>query len=159
MYHMYQQARAHEMTMTRLLPEVPCFNSQPLFTEEAEREERKPLPATTKPPEKELSHQIEQFHREVRPPSQLQPAGDTDTTSSKTNFPSSEVISIHSQTARLGGSDEMFNEEESEDSRKHATSRESGDLRTDNKIHKPVLIPLTMDSAMNNFPVRVSTVF
>lgn len=143
---MYQQARRHEMMMQRLLPEVPCFKPQPVFAKEEEEEEERAvevrkLPITTSKPERSDLQQTEETH-EVRP-LQLE----LETSPSEELPPDSELVLISFQSLSVS---EMLEEEQAQPQAIHADSAVADTLC------KPVLVPLTMESAMNNFPVRVS---
>ena len=128
--------------MQRLLPEVPHFKTHPIFAKESEVADSKL--------EEDRSHQLEQSH--VAPVSQqplISPAVESRVDYSTTN----------SQLSR-DSDHEMLKEERSLTAISNKASSvlefEDPTTYTADEIHKPVLIPLTMDSAMNNFPVRVS---
>ena len=133
--------------MKRLLPEVPHFKTHPIFAKESEVADSKL--------EEDRSHQLEGSH-EV-------PVSQQPLISPAIEIPESRVdhstIATNSQLS--GDSDhEVLKEERSQTtiSSKASSVLEFKDPATcmADEVHKPVLIPLTMDSAMNNFPVRVS---
>lgn len=155
LHHMYQQARAHEMVMQRLLPEVPSFKQQPVFAdkEKKDRDKRtkKHLPKQDRVP---LHHQLEQSHV-VRPSEDLEKETRTDT-SSKTERLGSETVLI-SPTLDVGDAERKKGDSYVVDTTASAsTPAQSSESTATDKIQEPVLVPLTMDVAMNNFPVRVS---
>ena len=126
--------------MQRLLPEVPRFKTHPVFAKESE--------VADSELEEDRSHQLEQCHEA---PVSQQPlislAVESRVDHSTTN----------TQLSRDSDHHEVLKEERSLTSigNKASSVVDPATCMAD-RVHKPVLIPLTMDSAMNNFPVRVS---
>ena len=140
LHHMYQQARTHEMIMQRLLPEVPRFKTYPIFSGKSEKSQ------SMVKPEQVQSHQLEQSH-EAKLSQQPQEVEISDS-----------AESVHTDTRHLDGS-ERLNEERNKLSSTTPFSKTSSTQKvpTEHAACKPVLVPLTMDTAMTSFPVRVSS--
>lgn len=151
LHHMYQQARHHEMTMQTLLPEVPCFKPQPVFANEEEEEkervvEVRRLSGTTKPEGSNLL-QMEQTHETT--------SHQEVDMSPKEPPPDLEVVPTASQSSSVS---EMLEEGSQVQPQTIALSKTAADSAVADTPPKPVLVPLTMESAMNSFPIRVSIV-
>ena len=143
LHHMYQRARTHEIIMQKLLPEVPRFKTHPIFANDSDMAGSKL--------EEAQSHQLEQSHKSPLPQQPL---------TSPTVASRVDHSATNSQLSR--DSDyELLREERSLTT---SSNKASSELEFEHPastcmadgVHKPVLIPLTMDTAMNNFPVRVS---
>jgi hypothetical protein len=131
------------MIMQRLLPEVPRFKTHTIFAKDSETADSKL--------EEDHSHpQLREQSREV-PVSQLP------------RLASSPPVKVdHSTSQLLRDSDhDVLNDERSLPTATSSSKADSvyndSDITTmAARTYKPVLVPLTMDVAMNNFPVRVS---
>lgn len=141
--HMYQRARTHEMIMQRLLPEVPCFKTQPVFAKES----KEPYSAGAKP-EETHSHQLKQSH-EAPVLQQL-------LTSPTVEMPKSRVDHSTSNSELSRDSDHDTPLKEKSLTKASSVFGLEGPAIVDGACKPAVLIPLTMDTAMNTFPVRVS---
>ena len=137
LYHMYQRARTHEMIMQRLLPEVPQFKAHPVFAEESDEQY---YLAKTKP-EENHSHQLEQA------PILQQPLGNP-----TVEMPESKVDRTTSQLSDILTEEVPPTTTSSEASSMHKHL----DSTVADRACKPILVPLTMDTAMSNLPIRVS---
>ena len=138
--------------MQRLLPEVPCFKTtHPVFVKES----KKQAVADVKQGQKEEeSH----FHHLHKAPLSISPQPDLTRKS-----PREEISKVygsrlhqHCMTDRETANAEL--------PPPTTSSSEASVLHGDPTIvdgghHKPLLVPLTMDITMNNFPVRVSFSF
>lgn len=130
--------------MQRLLPEMPRFKTHPIFAKESEV-------VDSKGEEEEQDHSHDKLeHSYGTPLIPQQPLVD----------PTVEPEVDHSITNSLLSRD---SDHEVLDEEKPLTTETSGMLEFQGPapcmadgLHKPVLIPLTMDTAMNSFPVRVS---
>ena len=144
LHHMYQQARTHEMIMQRLLPEVPQFKAHPVFAEESD-EQYYNIIAKIEPEDPENhSNQPEQSREAQQQPS----------LNSTVEMSESKV----DHTTQLSSSSEMLTEERQPTTTSCKASSVCKDPTSTvaDRTCKPILIPLTMDTAMNNLPVRVS---
>ena len=126
--------------MQRLLPEVPCFKTHPVFAKESKEQYSKS--------EETHSHLLEQA-----------PVSQQPLTSSTVEIPEPKVDHSTSNSQLLRDSDHGTPKEEI--SLATSSNKANGTLGVEDPTradggHKPVLIPLTMDTAMNKFPVRVS---
>ena len=151
---MYQQARRHEMMMQRLLPEVPCFKPQSAFAKEEEQEqeeeeEEQERAVEVRKLESPNSQQMEETH-EVRPLQQV-----LDASPSEELPPVSEPVPTSSQSLSVF---EMLEGGDKVQPQTITLSKTDADSAVADTLCEPVLVPLTMESAMNNFPVRVSLV-
>ena len=137
LHHMYQQARTHELIMQKLLPEVPRFKTYPIF---AEKSETSQLMVKTEQVQSQL---LERFHESKlsQQPQEVE---------------ISDSESVHADTQHL----EQLKEESHEPSSTPHFSKTSSTQKvpTEHAACKPVLVPLTMDTAMNSFPVLVSSI-
>ena len=141
LHHMYHRARTHETIMQRLLPKVPHFKTHTIFAKDSEM-------VDSKMEEEEEDHS----HPELGEQSHEAPV------SQHPQFISPTVKVDHSSSQLLRDSDdEMLNEATS--SSKAGRVHDDNDLTVDDRMYKPVLVPLTMDIAMNKFPVRVSFMY
>jgi hypothetical protein len=149
LHHMYQRARTHEMIMQRLLPEVPRFKTDTIFAKDSETADSK--------------LEEEHSHPELREQSHEAPV------SQHPRLTSSPPVKVdHSTSQLLRDSDHdmlKFNGERSpptatSSSKAGSVHADDGDVNNimADRTYKPVLVPLTMDVAMNKFPVRVSCV-
>ena len=144
LHHMYQQARTHEMIMQRLLPEVPQFKTHTVF---AEKNDEQYYLAKIEPedPENHSNQlQLEQSHEAQQQPS----------LNSTVEMSESKV----DHTTQLSSSSEMLTEERQPTTTSCKASSVCKDPTSTvaDRACKSILVPLTMDSAMNNLPVRVS---
>lgn len=132
--------------MQRLLPEVPRFKTHKVFAKESKEQ----YLAGAKPGETH-SHQLEQ--------SQEAPVSQQALTSPTVEIPKSRVdCSILNSQLSRDSDHEMLKEERSliTGGGKESSALGFEDPTTADEASMTVLIPLTMDTAMNNLPVRVS---
>ena len=133
--------------MQRLLPKVPHFKTHTIFAKDSETADPK-----MEKEEEDHSHPGlgEQSHE--APVSQQ----------SRLISPTVKVDHSTSQLLR-NSDDEMLNETErpltASSSKAGSSVHDDNDLTMADRMYKPVLVPLTMDIAMNKFPVRVSFVY
>ncbi len=146
LHHMYQQARTHEMIMQRLLPEVPRFKTHTIFAKDSGTVDSKLEEDHSHPQLREQSHEA--------PVSQ------------HPRLTSSPPVRVDHSTSQLlrNSNHEVLDDERSlpttnSSSKAGSVHADDSDITVADRTYKPVLIPLTMDVAMNNFPVRVSCVY
>ena len=140
LHHMYQQARTHETIMQRLLPKVPHFKTHTIFAKDNETADSK------------MEEEEDHSHPELREQPHEAPVSQHPRLTS----PTVKVDDSSSQLLR-DSVEEMLNEATS--SSKAGSVHDDNDLTVDDRMYKPVLVPLTMDIAMNKFPVRVSFMY
>ena len=137
--------------MQRLLPKVPHFKTHTIFAKDSETS----TADSKMEKEEEEDHSLHPEHREQSHEAPV---------SQHPRLISPTVKVDHSPSQLLRDSDdEMLNEAErpptASSSKAGSSVHGDDDLTMADRTYKPVLVPLTMDIAMNKFPVRVSFVY
>ena len=115
---------------------VPHFKTHAIFAKDSETADSK------------MEEEEDHSHPELREQSHKAPV------SQQLRFISPTAKVDHSSSQLLRDSDEeMLNEATS--SSKAGSVHDDNDLTVADRAYEPVLVPLTMDIAMNKFPVRV----
>ena len=147
--HMYQQARAHEVLMQRRLPEIPCFErSQILAREDDEKEEEERVATTLQQEEEEVCSAAGGLELYEETAERTEQMADKSTV---VELPRS-ALDVTASSQSSDKPDEI-DEEGLTHYQSLSPARQASDTSA---LSMPVMMPLTMDTAMDHFPVRVS---